>query len=98
MDDVILYNFQPSLEDLLKQLHFEADSEQADIAEELLEEAVEIASPKTLLKVLPVTVNEQSVSIGNVEITVFRRQAVFLQQRQKLFHQSPQKSGIFRIS
>ncbi|MBE6896203.1 MAG: vitamin B12 dependent methionine synthase [Ruminococcaceae bacterium] len=69
MDDVILYNFQPSLEDLLKQLHFEADSEQADIAEELLEEAVEIASPKTLLKVLPVTVNEQSISIGNVEIT-----------------------------
>lgn len=69
MDDVILYHFQPSLEDLLKQLHFEADSEQADIVEELLEEAVEIASPKTLLKVLPVTVNEQSISIGNVEIT-----------------------------
>ena len=45
------------------------NGEQADIAEELLEEAVEIASPKTLLKVLPVTVNEQSVSIGNVEIT-----------------------------
>lgn len=69
MDDVILYNFHPSLEDLLKQLHFESDSEQADIAEELLEEAVEIAAPKTLLKVLPVTVNEQTITIGNVEIT-----------------------------
>lgn len=69
MDDVIFYSFHPSIEDILKQLHFEEDSEQADIAEELLEEAVEIAAPKTLLKVLPVAVNEQSITIGDVEIT-----------------------------
>lgn len=69
MDNLIIYNDHPSLGTLLKHLHFEEDSAQAEIAEELLDEAKEVASPKSLIKVLPVALGEETITIGDVEIT-----------------------------
>ena len=69
MNKIIVHDTHPSLETLLKHLHFDSDSEQADIAEELLDEAKQIAAPKTLFSVLPVTLNEETITIGDVEIT-----------------------------
>lgn len=69
MSEILYHKTHPTLEALLKQLHFEEDSDEADIAQELLEEAVEIACPKTLINIIPVKLNEETVTLGEVEIT-----------------------------
>ncbi|MBO5299100.1 MAG: hypothetical protein J6B51_03370, partial [Clostridia bacterium] len=69
MSEILYHKTHPTLESLLKQLHFEEDSDEADIAQELLEEATEIACPKTLINIIPVKLNEETVTLGDVEIT-----------------------------
>lgn len=69
MENLIIGNTQPELSAILKYLHFDPDGEQAEVAEELYEEAKKIAAPKTLLNIVPVTLNEETVTLGNTEIT-----------------------------
>ncbi|MBQ6051657.1 MAG: vitamin B12 dependent methionine synthase [Clostridia bacterium] len=69
MDNLIVFDSHPQLSAILKYLHFEPDSDQAEIAEELFEEAKSIAAPKTLTKTVPVTINSETVTLGGVEIT-----------------------------
>ena len=68
MDSILVYDLHPTLDALLKHLHFDEDSVQAEIAEELLDEARKIAAPKTLIKELPVKLGEETIFIGDVEI------------------------------
>ncbi len=69
MDNLIVFDTHPQFSAILKYLHFEPDSDQAEIAEELFEEAKIIAAPKTYTKTVPVKINSETVTLGDVEIT-----------------------------
>ncbi|MBQ1862559.1 MAG: hypothetical protein II149_03495 [Clostridia bacterium] len=69
MENLIIGNTHPELSVILKYLHFDPDGEQAEVAEELYAEAKMIAAPKTLLKTVPVTLTEETVMLGDIEIS-----------------------------
>jgi len=68
MRKVTVYNSVPDFDKLLENLHFEKDSDEADLTKELFDEAVKIAKPKSLFDILPVEVTEEYTKIGDVQI------------------------------
>ncbi len=69
MEKIIFYDIKPTRESLFEHLHLSFNDKNAETAEKLFDEASKIAKPKTLLKVVPVKNTEESLSVGDVEIT-----------------------------